>query len=389
MRRELLAIMQCPNCRSVLELYSELEESGRILTGRFSCTNCHSIYPIRDGIPVMTEGLSKIVKETQRGFQFQWKARKDGKFEADRLYGKSEADELNQFFDFLNLNIDQMQGKLVMDAGCGSGRLVRLLADRLAGQAVEIVGIDLTASKERIADDALLLRNVTIVQCDILHLPFKENIFDIIWSGGVINLTGNIERAFRNLSSSLKPGGRLYLWVYSIHRGPFGAMRRILTGIHKLPAPILFRICQALALPVFFLSILLRKGGQLASFHKKLDSRYKRKHTFREIVFKLFDQLSCPHISYHTESDLRSLFVHNNFGDITSVVPSETGGVGMRGQKNSGNFLKLSSQMQIQTGAQKQMSAEHDYYSLSHEINDNSRTSYSCYKINQKGRTNE
>jgi uncharacterized protein YbaR (Trm112 family) len=51
MKREIVKILCCPTCKGDLSLEVKKEEDGEIITGMFSCTNCHRTYPIKDGIP--------------------------------------------------------------------------------------------------------------------------------------------------------------------------------------------------------------------------------------------------------------------------------------------------------------------------------------------------
>ncbi len=51
MRTELLEVLRCPVCRSELRLAPAQVEGEEILSGTLTCTGCHAVYPIADGIP--------------------------------------------------------------------------------------------------------------------------------------------------------------------------------------------------------------------------------------------------------------------------------------------------------------------------------------------------
>jgi len=51
MKKEIIKILCCPTCKGELSLTIEKEEKGEIITGMFSCAQCHCNYPIIDGIP--------------------------------------------------------------------------------------------------------------------------------------------------------------------------------------------------------------------------------------------------------------------------------------------------------------------------------------------------
>ncbi len=71
-----------------------------------------------------------------------------------------------------------LEAKLVLDSGCGSGRhLVHL-----SKGGVEVVGVDLAPNmlKEALkyAEWRGDLKRVHVVACDMLHLPFRDGVFD-------------------------------------------------------------------------------------------------------------------------------------------------------------------------------------------------------------------
>ena len=51
MRREIMDILACPQCKGRLNLKVEEERDERIVTGSLTCAKCVEIYPIRDSIP--------------------------------------------------------------------------------------------------------------------------------------------------------------------------------------------------------------------------------------------------------------------------------------------------------------------------------------------------
>jgi uncharacterized protein YbaR (Trm112 family) len=53
MKRELMAILACPQCKGGLELDVESEdpESGEVMGGALNCLTCGQAYMIVEGIP--------------------------------------------------------------------------------------------------------------------------------------------------------------------------------------------------------------------------------------------------------------------------------------------------------------------------------------------------
>lgn len=122
-----------------------------------------------------------------------------------------EEEENCSFFDMVGLKPESFKNKLVLDAGCGMGRYTRIV-DRLA---VKVVAFDLSRSVERIKEATRLPYNICPLRANIMALPFKDSIFDIVFSIGVIQHTPNPKEAFRNLSRLLKSGGIMSIHVYA------------------------------------------------------------------------------------------------------------------------------------------------------------------------------
>ena len=51
MRRDLMDILACPECKAPLELSVEQEEDGDVVAGNLTCTSCGETYPIEGSIP--------------------------------------------------------------------------------------------------------------------------------------------------------------------------------------------------------------------------------------------------------------------------------------------------------------------------------------------------
>ncbi|MDI6858672.1 MAG: class I SAM-dependent methyltransferase [Dehalococcoidia bacterium] len=90
---------------------------------------------------------------------------------------------------------------LVLDAGCGSGRVFRY--ETAAG--ARVVGVDVTSE---------LRGNPNIgdgVRGDVTSLPFRDAAFDLVLSSHMIEHLREPERAFREMARVLRGGGRLLL----------------------------------------------------------------------------------------------------------------------------------------------------------------------------------
>jgi SAM-dependent methyltransferase len=145
------------------------------------------------------------------------------------------------------LSSEDLSGQVVLDAGCGMGRYLRIAAESAARF---IVGVDL--SQAVLAASALTadLSCVGIVQGDLLRLPFAPASFDQIYSLGVLDHTPDPRAAFMALARLLKPGGRIAIWVYPRERAIvewiMNTQRAIST---RLPLGLLEFLCR-LSVPI-------------------------------------------------------------------------------------------------------------------------------------------
>lgn len=115
---------------------------------------------------------------------------------------------VGQFFDLADLR----PGQRVLDLGSGSG-MDTFIAAHLVGASGRVVGVDFTQEQldkaGGLAVAAGLDDRVEFWQRRIEALPMADAAFDCVISNGVINLSAEKERVFRESARVLRPGGRL------------------------------------------------------------------------------------------------------------------------------------------------------------------------------------
>jgi SAM-dependent methyltransferase len=123
-----------------------------------------------------------------------------------------------------------LEGRRVLDLGCGSGRDVYALA-QLVGASGEVVGVDMTAEQLAVAEqhrafhaDAFGYDNVRFLHGYIERLDeldLEPESFDVIVSNCVINLSPDKEAVLQGIQRLLIPGGEFYFSdVYADRRVP-------------------------------------------------------------------------------------------------------------------------------------------------------------------------
>jgi uncharacterized protein YbaR (Trm112 family) len=139
MNPSLLSYLACPACGSDLELDSGGLEDGEITTGELRCGRCSGTFPIIRGIPRMNASLGGL-EAVARSFDHEWAAQREGAFEEDTLFGRTQDEAWRYFLDGLMIGAGRVRGAAVLDAGCGPGFFTRAIATHEAGL---VVGVDM------------------------------------------------------------------------------------------------------------------------------------------------------------------------------------------------------------------------------------------------------
>ena len=93
----------------------------------------------------------------------------------------------------------------VLDAGCGTGNVTRVLRERLPhGRVIAVDAAPSMVAQAR----ALLPADVDVRQADLLELELEEPL-DAVFSTATFHWIGDHERLFVRLHGALRPGGRL------------------------------------------------------------------------------------------------------------------------------------------------------------------------------------
>ena len=95
----------------------------------------------------------------------------------------------------------------VLDAGCGSGRVTRLVLDRLPRGRV--IAVDVAPSMVELARGTFAAEaRVEVLEADLQELELEEPV-DAVFSNAVFHWIPDHERLFERLHGALRPGGRL------------------------------------------------------------------------------------------------------------------------------------------------------------------------------------
>ncbi|MEM4281986.1 MAG: class I SAM-dependent methyltransferase [Candidatus Caldarchaeum sp.] len=111
----------------------------------------------------------------------------------DELYGE---EQLRKYREALYI-FEPLQCSRVLDVGCGTGLLIRFLREN--GVLCEYVGVDISSRMlEKASGRADSMTH--LIMADAHHLPFRDNVFDVLSSFTVIhhlNVSGFLAEASR------------------------------------------------------------------------------------------------------------------------------------------------------------------------------------------------
>jgi SAM-dependent methyltransferase len=199
-----LRVFRCPETRRPLELEGAVLEGGRVRAG--TLTGGARPYPVRDFVPrfVADEGYAA-------SFGVEW-----------NLFSRVQLDSANgtrisrvRFEALTGYPPEHFRGKRVLEAGCGAGRFLELLA----AAGADVWGVDLSSAIDPCRRNLEAYDNVTLAQADLTRLPFAEETFDFVFCFGVLMCTPDTRASTLSLFPYVKPGGEVCTWVYG-YRGP-------------------------------------------------------------------------------------------------------------------------------------------------------------------------
>jgi SAM-dependent methyltransferase/uncharacterized protein YbaR (Trm112 family) len=359
--------LACPSCSGDLSLVVLKEgDPPDVEEGLLTCT-CSSVFPVMEGVPRVLEGalaasghfmerwgsrleaqghlgggvatpasseFELMIAPTRDRFGREW-----GEHPLEeRTWGLDQETRLAHASRYLGWTSERPQGGLVLDAGCGTGKLTC----GMASWGVDVVGLDLAPglvrgwrARRELAGPAA--SRVHMVQGSVLAPPFKKGIFDGVHSSGVLHHTPDTRLAFGALAPLVKAGGSMGVWLYRKGR-PIGGIpwipfvkadwagipiARLRQVTPRLPPGLLFWLLQIYS-TVFhvFYSGAARLRGR------------RHEQTIRERTTSLFDTLAPPYVWDHTVEEACRWFREEGFPEpVETTVPGEVYGFCVTGRK--------------------------------------------------------
>ena len=188
--QSLKSCLSCPSCKH------RLNDSGSELT----CPNCSNVFPVVGEIPRF------VPKENYaESFGLQWNRFASTQIDSKVGTNRSEI----RFREETLWDEKNLTGKIVLDAGCGSGRFSEIALKLGAFLIAVDYSSAVDASKQNLSAP-----NKLIVQGDLAALPVLDQTFDFVYCIGVLQHTSEPTRIVIELLRCLKVGGEITLTFY-------------------------------------------------------------------------------------------------------------------------------------------------------------------------------
>ena len=154
----------------------------------------------------------------------------------------------------IQTNVRPCDGKVILDLGCGTGELSVYLAE-LVGQDGKVVAVDPDIDRIKVAQEShSAAKNLTFHEGSTANFPgMGSETFDIIFCNAVLHWVPDKKQAFKNMFSSLGPGGKIVM-CYLDHLIPVydhvyrelnpGNMGRLLSMFHLEARSKIEKMCK-------------------------------------------------------------------------------------------------------------------------------------------------
>jgi len=219
-------IYACPQCKGELKLIPTSEQKriseGLLPTNQaYYCANCNLEFQIykKTGFEIPNFKLPELNRAVldheilADNYASDYDTKEFFENEVIRCFDEFERGIiLPDIYDFYKKIGHRM---LVLDIGCGTGRMLLPLSDYAN---IEVHGMDISPNMIDVAADKLYGRwsKINLLIGDCQYLPFKDNIFDVcLLNFGVLSFAPNHKKVVEDLSYVLKNNGIVWLSTYN------------------------------------------------------------------------------------------------------------------------------------------------------------------------------
>lgn len=270
-------------------------------TGGVACRQGHRL-PMRSGY-LDASGVppDPETERTFRSFGYEWTH-----FDPD-----PGPDEVSWHEYFEGVPLEELQGRVALDAGCGQGRYSVFTARHVKALAALDGSEAVAAAVASLAG----LPHVTVVKADLRRAPFAEESFGFISCLGVLHHLADPEAGFRALVRLLAPEGLLLLYLYSrpqsggFRSTALAAAAALRTVTVRMPHPVLRALSAPISFGLHVLVVLPGRFGEVRGWRlSRLPLAAYRHRPLRSLWLDTFDRLSAPIETRYVWDDVEPWF---------------------------------------------------------------------------------
>lgn len=284
-----IKLLVCPVCKNKLFFNKKI----------LKCVYCHQNYYISGScVNLMSDSETNDVRLSIDKWDDLYKSQIVNKsYLKDYLYYKKTylKDTLNQLREAKKIN----SNTVYLEIGCGAF----YLGQTIAKYTKMVIGIDYCPSALKIAKIMLEekgIENYLLIQANILDMPIRDNVIDLIYGGGVIEHFNDTQKCVNELYRVLKKGGVAFNTVPYLNIGAL-TYRQIWGNIPNLP--VLKQIAEFIHIKLLkgkhmifgyemsFLGSTLKGVYEKAGFEKVYIDKFKVKLAFDFIPTKFLKKL--------------------------------------------------------------------------------------------------
>lgn len=312
-----------PATHEPLVLEDAVYENEDIISGRLRSAS--NSYPIINGIPRFVP----VEKNYAKSFGYQWNKWKRIQFDSENTGNKMAGYTKMMWEKISDMENDEtsLQGKIVLDIGCGPGRFIEIARKKGA----KVIGLDYSSAVEAARENFKSDPGTCIIQADALKLPIASGILDAAYTIGVLHHTPDPKAAVGEATRALKKDGWFSISVYAkggyYDKAFVQAWRKLfnfLWPVFKQYPPLIY---------TYVVMILFWPIGRAVPFLGKLIRQmfpYVNLPNWRWSMLDTFDSLTPSYQSAHESYEVFRWFKDNGF---TKIEPTDWSFTAYKGVK--------------------------------------------------------
>lgn len=320
-----LKYLKCNKCNSIrLKLIDH---------SKIECEDCNYYYPIEDGIVYTYPSVitSTKVNIKPRRFNSTMKSYTNWWLKVNKGIGYKQ--NLSKLFTAqTGKDIGFLDGKTILDAGCGGGRFLRYVAQ---ARESTIIAFDLGGGIKLAKELNKETNNIIFIQGNILNPPFRASAFDFIYSFGVLHHTPAPKNAFLSLSQTLKEGGFFSIYLYyrpyltANDRGIKFALQQNIQYLYREPLRIFVtylphHLILGWSRIIYYLNLFerIKNSNRLQKLMKKMlrviipPGKYRTLESKEHNIIRNYDHYSTRYNFTHTHEEVLQWFQEAHFNNV-------------------------------------------------------------------------